>query len=339
VPCIPEGIKREVVSFRVFCYECSLMPAIRRLLSRIRKRRPLKYIYSDDYWMLDIGRHVFPAKKYRMLYEQLLRMGVRKEQFIPPVAAVDEEILLVHSPKYLKKLTSNRLSHAEILALELPFSEDILSFARLSAGGTITAAEIALEEGMAFHIGGGFHHAHADHGEGFCIFNDVAMAVEKLRRDNRIERAMVVDCDVHQGNGTADIFSDKDYAFTFSIHQMDIYPAKKPQSSMDVELWSGDGDMAYLEALREHIPSIYEDFRPDILFYLAGADAYERDQLGGLNISMAGLKDRDQLVIKHAGMKGIPLVIVLAGGYAFDVEETVAIHLNTVKTAVQLNRR
>ena len=288
--------------------------------------------------MIDIGRHVFPAKKYRMVYEQLLRIGVRKDQFIPPEIAPDEDILLVHSPKYLKKLISQRLSHSEILALELPFSEEILSFSRLSVGGTIRAAATAMEEGMAFHIGGGFHHAFADHGEGFCIFNDVAVAVEKLRRDNRITRAMVVDCDVHQGNGTADIFSDKDYVFTFSIHQMDIYPAKKPQSSMDVELWSGDGDKAYLEALRKHIPSIYEEFRPEILFYLAGADAYEKDQLGGLNVSMAGLKERDRLVIEQARMRGIPLVIVLAGGYAFDVEETVAIHLNTVKTAIQMNR-
>ena len=288
--------------------------------------------------MIDIGRHVFPAKKYRMVYEQLLRIGVRKDQFIPPEIAPDEDILLVHSPKYLKKLISQRLSHSEILALELPFSEEILSFSRLSVSGTIRAAATAMEEGMAFHIGGGFHHAFADHGEGFCIFNDVAVAVEKLKRDNRITRAMVVDCDVHQGNGTADIFSDKDYVFTFSIHQMDIYPAKKPQSSMDVELWSGDGDKAYLEALRKHIPSIYEEFRPEILFYLAGADAYEKDQLGGLNVSMAGLKERDRLVIEQARMRGIPLVIVLAGGYAFDVEETVAIHLNTVKTAIQMNR-
>jgi acetoin utilization deacetylase AcuC-like enzyme len=312
---------------------------IHRIISRIRKRRSLKFIYSDEYWMIDIGRHVFPAKKYRMLYEQLLRMGVRKEQFVPPTPAGDEDILLVHESKYLKKLNSNRLSQAEIIALELPFSEDILAFSRLSVGGTITAAEIAMEEGMAFHIGGGFHHAFADHGEGFCIFNDVAVAIEKLKREGGISRAMIVDCDVHQGNGTADIFSGNEDVFTFSIHQMDIYPAKKSQSSLDVELWSGDGDQDYMESLRKNIPAIYENFKPDILFYLAGADAYERDQLGGLNISIEGLKERDRHVIQQACTRRIPLVIVLAGGYAFDVEETVAIHFNTVKTAVQFNRK
>lgn len=299
----------------------------------------MKFVYSDEYWMIDVGHHVFPAKKYRMIYEQLLRLGTRKEQFIAPVLPDDEDILLVHSPRYLKKLNSGRLSHGEVLALELPFSQGILSFAKLSVGGTIKAAETAMEEGMAFHIGGGFHHAFADHGEGFCVFNDVAVAVEKLRRDTRIAKAMVVDCDVHQGNGTADIFSDKDYAFTFSIHQMDIYPAKKPGSSMDVELWSGDGDQAYLDALRGSIPSIYEEFQPDILFYLAGADAYERDQLGGLDISIEGLKARDMLVMEEARKRNIPLVVLLAGGYAFDVEDTVTIHLNTAKAAIKVNRR
>lgn len=333
-----QGLDEKVVSSMVFCYVCIPMSVVRRILSRLRRRNPLKFIYSDSYWMIDTGRHVFPAKKYRMIYEKMLHMGIRKEQFITPVSAADEDILLVHSSKYLRKLTAHKLSQAEMQALELPFSEEILSFSRLSVGGTIIAARTALEEGMAFHIGGGFHHAFADHGEGFCIFNDVAIAIEKMMLEEKVSKAMVVDCDVHQGNGTADIFAGREDTFTFSIHQMDIYPSEKPSSSMDVGLWSGDGDEAYLAALREKIPGIYEEYRPDILFYLAGADAYERDQLGGLTLTMEGMKDRDCIVMEHARQRGIPLIVVLAGGYAFDVEETVAIHVNTVKTAIKISR-
>ncbi|MFC2164942.1 histone deacetylase [Acidobacteriota bacterium] len=303
-----------------------------------RKGFLIKFVYSDDYWMVDIGNHVFPLRKYRLLYEKLLSMGVKRANFITPHPASEEDVLLVHSARYVKKLKTGKLSPSEMLALELPYSAEFFDFALLHVGGTITTAQKALEEGLAVHIGGGFHHAFAGHGEGFCVLNDVAVAVAKLKNEGDIQKAMVVDCDVHQGNGTASIFSKADDVFTSSIHQMDLYPADKPESSLDVGLWSGDGDEKYLSALHDHIPRIYEEFQPDLIFYLAGADPYEKDQLGGLRISKEGLLERGKLVIGEARRLKIPVVILLAGGYAFDVEDTVQIHLNTIKTAQHMKR-
>lgn len=304
-----------------------------------RKKSLVKFVYSDDYWMVDIGNHVFPLKKYRLLYEKLLSMGIKRANFIEAQAASEEDILLVHSSRYVRKLKSGKLSPSEMLALELPYSPEFFIFALLFVGGTIIAAQEALKEGLVVHIGGGFHHAFAGHGEGFCVLNDVAVAVAKLKKEGKIRKAMVVDCDVHQGNGTASIFSKDDDVFTCSIHQMDLYPASKPESSLDIGLWSGEGDDRYLASLRDHIPRIYEEFRPDLIFYLAGADPYEKDQLGGLRITKEGLAERGRIVIGEARRLNIPIVILLAGGYAFDVEDTVQIHLNTVKTAQQMKRK
>lgn len=303
------------------------------------KKFPFKFVYSEDYWMVDIGKHVFPVMKYRLIYEKLLSQGVKSENFLIPQPARDADILLVHTPKYLKKLSTGGLSHAEIQTLELPYSPELVKFARLYVGGTIAASYQALKDGLAVHIGGGFHHAFPDHGEGFCVLNDVAVALEKLRAEGRIKRAMVVDCDLHQGNGTAAIFGKKEYVFTFSIHQMDIYPADKPASSLDVGLWAGDKDEKYLSALQEHFPRLYRKFKPDLIFYLAGADPFEGDQLGGLKISKRGLMERDRVVIEGARRLGIPLVILFAGGYARDVEDTVAIHINTIKMAQREQRK
>lgn len=299
----------------------------------------IKIVYSDDYWMVDIGNHVFPLRKYRLLYEKLLSMGIKKANVIVPDRASEEDVQLVHSARYVKKLKTGRLSQAEMLALELPYSPEFFNFALLYVGGTIIAAQKALEEGLVVHIGGGFHHAFSGHGEGFCVLNDVAVAVAKLRNEGEIRKAMVVDCDVHQGNGTASIFSDTEDVFTYSLHQMDLYPAEKPESTLDFGLWSGDGDEKYLSALRDHIPRIYEVFQPEIIFYLAGADPYEKDQLGGLSISIEGLLERGRIVIGEARRLKIPIVVLLAGGYAYDVEDTVQIHLNTIKTAQQMKKK
>lgn len=303
-----------------------------------RKKFPFKFIYSDDYW-IDLKSHVFPVKKYRLIYEELLRLGVKKENFVLPRYARDDDLLLVHTPRYLRKLKSGNLSPAEILALELPFSPQLARFGWLFVGGTIVTSEMALKDGVAVHLGGGFHHAFPDHGEGFCVLNDVAVAVEKMKREGKAERMMIVDCDLHQGNGTSSIMRGKDYVFTFSIHQMDNYPAEKPPSSLDVGLWSGDGDEKYLAALRSHFPSLYEKFKPDLVFYLAGADPYEHDQLGNLKITKAGLKERDMIVIGEARKRDIPVAVMLAGGYAVDVADTVSIHLNTIKVALGEERR
>jgi acetoin utilization deacetylase AcuC-like enzyme len=286
--------------------------------------------------MVELGNHVFPAEKYRLIYENLLHRGAKKENFTNPEPVPEEDLLLVHSPKYLKKLKTGRLSQAEVLNLELPYSAEILDFAHLMVGGTIAGSEIALKEGLSVHIGGGFHHAFHDHGEGFCVLNDVAVATRKMQQNGAIQKGMIVDCDVHQGNGTAEIFAGDETVFTFSMHQMDIYPAKKEKSTLDVGFWSDDGDGKYLSTLRSHIPRLYEDISPDMVFYLAGADPYEKDQLGGLKVTMEGLKERDRIIIQGARLLNIPMVILLAGGYAYDVKETVTIHLNTIKTAQKL---
>ena len=289
--------------------------------------------------MVDLGDHVFPLKKYRLIYEKLLAMGAKKVNFLAPQPAEEEDLLLVHSSKYLKKLKKGNLSQSEILTMELPYSPELVGFACLYVGGTILASESALEDGLAVHIGGGFHHAFPDRGEGFCILNDVAVAAEKMKSEGKIERVMVVDCDVHQGNGNAFYFAKRDYAFTFSIHQMDIYPADKPSSTVDIGLWDGDGDEKYLPELRSNFPRLYTEFKPDIVFFLAGADPYEEDQLGGLKVTMEGLRERDRIIIEEARKLHIPVVVLFAGGYAFDVSETVEIHLNTIKVAQKIQKR
>lgn len=302
------------------------------------KKFPLKFVYSKDYWMLPVGKHIFPVKKYRLIHERLLALGAGRDNFRLPQPAPDEDVLLVHTARYVKKLKSGTLSHLELSVLELPFSPALVRFAWLSVGGTILTSELALDEGLAVHLGGGFHHAFPDHGEGFCVLNDVAIALEKLRHEGRIKRAMIVDCDLHQGNGTAFFFSGKAYAFTFSIHQMDIYPADKPSSSLDVGLWSGDGDEVYLAQLRAHFPRLYDEFNPDLVFYLAGADPYEHDRLGGLKLTKDGLKERDRIVLEEARRRGIPVAVVLAGGYAVDPDEVAAVHLNTIHAARKAQR-
>lgn len=316
-----------------------MVPPISLLRLLRRKRFPFKFIYSDSYWMVDLGEHVFPLKKYRLIYEKLLAMGAKKVNFLAPQPAEEEDLLLVHSSKYLKKLKKGNLSQSEILTMELPYSPELLGFACLYVGGTILASESALEDGLAVHIGGGFHHAFPDRGEGFCILNDVAVAAEKMKSEGKIERVMVVDCDVHQGNGNAFYFAKRDYAFTFSIHQMDIYPADKPSSTVDIGLWAGDGDEKYLPELRSNFPRLYTEFKPDIVFFLAGADPYEEDQLGGLKVTMEGLRERDRIIIEEARKLHIPVVVLFAGGYAFDVSETVEIHLNTIKVAQKIQKR
>jgi acetoin utilization deacetylase AcuC-like enzyme len=314
--------------------------AIPGFLSRIRaKKYPFRFVYSDAYWMVNLGNHVFPANKYRLIYERLLRKGARKENFEFPEPASDDDLLLVHSLKYLKKLKTGRLSPAEIMTLELPYSAELLDFSQLMVGGTVRATQLAVQDGLAVHIGGGFHHAFQDHGEGFCILNDVAVAIRQMQKIGGVKKGMVVDCDVHQGNGTAEIFAQDESVYTFSMHQMDIYPAKKEKSTLDVGFWSDDGDSKYLAALKTHIPRLYRVFKPDMVFYLAGADPYEKDQLGGLKITFEGLIERDEIVIKGALRLKIPIVVLLAGGYAYDVIDTVEIHMNTIKAAQRLFKK
>lgn len=297
------------------------------------RRRPVKLVFSDEYWMVDVGKHVFPVRKYRLIYERLLAMGVRKDDFILPRPASDEDIERVHSPRYIRKLKTGDLSRSELQALELPYSPELLRFARLHVGGTVQAAMAALQEGLAVHLGGGFHHAFADHGEGFCVLNDIAVAAAKLLAEGRVRRIMIVDGDVHQGNGTAAMLGGREEIFTFSIHQMDIYPAEKPAGSLDVGLWSGDGDARYLAEMNSRFPALYDSFQPDLVFFLAGTDPLAGDRLGGLAVTKDGLRERDRIVLEGARTRGVPVVVLLAGGYGRDIEDTVEAHVNTIRAA------
>ena len=304
----------------------------------VGKRFPFQFVDTNEYWMVETGKHVFPLQKYRLVYENLLAMGAKKENFLRPRPAPDEDVLLVHTARYLKRVKTGTLSHAELRTLEMRYSPELVRFALLSVGGTVLAARKALECGLAVHLGGGFHHAFPDHGEGFCLLNDVAVAARKMIEEKLARKVMVVDCDLHQGNGTAAALAGRKDIFTLSIHQMDIYPTEKPLSTVDVGLWAGDGDAKYLAELGAHIPRIYNEFRPDIVFYLAGADPYEKDQLGGLSLTKAGLKERDKVVIENARRLKIPVAVVLAGGYAAEIKDTVDIHLNTVRIAQRVQR-
>jgi acetoin utilization deacetylase AcuC-like enzyme len=294
---------------------------------------PFKLIYDDRY-DLHLGAHVFPSQKYRMVHDRLLEEGLASaEDFLAPQAATDEDVLRAHSQEYVYKLKTGTLSYSEILRMEVPYSKELIEACWLAAGGSILAGRRALEDGWSANIGGGFHHAYPDHGEGFCVIHDVAIAIRRLQFDRAIETAMVVDTDVHQGNGTAAIFGGDGTVFTLSIHQENNYPYPKPPSTMDINLRDGIGDEDYLGILERHLHKTFRDFSPQVLFYVGGADPYREDQLGGLALTMEGLARRDALVFDYARRHKTPVAITLAGGYARSVADTVQIHVNTILAA------
>jgi acetoin utilization deacetylase AcuC-like enzyme len=323
-----------------------------------------KLVYSDDYY-LPIGPHVFPAEKYRRIHQRLLETRVASEEdFVAPEPASDRDVLLVHTPQYVEKLKTGTLTPREQLQMEVPYSPELVRAFWLAAGGSILAARHALKDRVAVNIGGGFHHAFPDHGEGFCVIHDVAVAIRRMQRDDKIRTAMTVDCDVHQGNGTAAIFAGVRVpsdplpsagsatlaparpakirnahagdVFTISLHQEHNYPAWKPPSSIDVDLPDGIGDDDYLAWLDNALSSGLRQFEPDLMCYIAGADPYKEDQLGGLNLTIEGLKKRDQLVFRVARARNIPVMVTFAGGYAQRVEDTVIIHCKTVMAAKEV---
>ena len=293
-------------------------------------------VYTDKYY-IDIGDHVFPTAKYRLIKKRLLQdLGiVNKIAFVEPDRASDKDILRVHTAGYLEKLKHGKLSLAEILTLELPYSKKLAEGAILCCGGTIRASEIALENGLGIHLGGGFHHAFPDHGEGFCVLNDIAVAVKKIIVEKKAKKALIIDCDLHQGNGTAHIFRDDKNVFTFSVHQENNYPFHKPKSDMDIGLRDRTKDREYLAELEENIPRIISDFKPDFIMYVAGADPYEHDRIGNLALTINGLEKRDSFVYNQAKNYQVPIAVVLAGGYALNREDTVTIQFNTIKEAVE----
>lgn len=292
-----------------------------------------RLVYHPRY-DLQLGTHVFPSQKYRLLRERLLRTKfAAEEDFVEPEPATDEDILLVHDPAWVAKLKNGTLSYHEILKLEIPYSRQTTEAFWTAAGGTIRAARLALDSGLAMNLGGGFHHAFPGHGEGFCAINDIAVAIRRLQKDQLIRRAIVVDVDVHHGNGTAAIFAGDRSVFTLSIHQVNNYPTEKPLSSLDIHLPDGTSDQEYVERLGNGLSAALTMFHPELLVYVAGADPYCEDQLGGLDLSFAGLIARDRLVLERAVREGIPVSIVLAGGYAANVEDTITIHANTARAA------
>jgi acetoin utilization deacetylase AcuC-like enzyme len=311
-------------------------------------------IHSARY-RIDIGPHVFPTSKYDLIVDRLIRTSaVSREAIVEPDAASWADLALVHTSEYLQKIRNGTLTVADLAQLELPWSTDIVEGFRAMVGGTILASRFAcglsgsalsrpglrdvhnpersLEYprfGAAVHIGGGLHHAFPSHGEGFCPFNDVAVAVRVLQSQH-VGRHAIVDLDVHHGNGTAFIFESDPRVYTFSMHQQHNYPMWKPRGTRDIGLPDGAHDATYLSELARALPDVIAH-RPDCIFYLAGADPFEHDQLGGLRLTREGLRERDRMVIEAARAAHIPLVVVLAGGYARFVDDTVAIHCATVE--------
>jgi acetoin utilization deacetylase AcuC-like enzyme len=293
---------------------------------------PFKLIYHPGY-DLNLGEHVFPARKYRLIHDHLMDEGFAEPMdFVEPQPASDEDILRVHEPGWVQRLKTGTLTPQEMLRLEIPYSKQMVEAFWLATGGTILAARNALRDRIGFNIGGGFHHAFPGHGEGFCAIHDVAVAIRALQHDRTIERAMVVDCDVHHGNGTAAIFAGDRSVLTLSMHQFHNYPSEKPPSVIDIHLRDGVSDDEYLDRLRGAL-KVAMSFTPNMIFYLAGADPYCEDQLGGLSLTKEGLKRRDRVVFETGLEAGAPIVVTLAGGYARNTEDTVAIHCNTARAA------
>jgi acetoin utilization deacetylase AcuC-like enzyme len=293
---------------------------------------PFQLVYHPRY-DLNLGDHVFPARKYRLIHDRLLRERFAEPgDFIEPEPASDDDVLRVHDPGWVQRLKTGTLSTAEIIKLEIPYSREMVEGFWLATGGTLLAARNALRDRIGFNIGGGFHHAFPAHGEGFCAIHDVAIAIRALQHDRAIEKALVVDCDVHHGNGTAAIFKGDRGVLTLSLHQFNNYPSAKPPSVIDVDLRDGVEDGEYLDRLGGAL-QVAMSFAPDLLIYLAGADPYREDQLGGLALTLDGLKRRDQLVFETALAQSVPVAVVLAGGYARDTDDTVTIHCNTTKAA------
>jgi acetoin utilization deacetylase AcuC-like enzyme len=295
---------------------------------------PFKLIYHEGY-DLNLGGHVFPSQKYRLVRERLLaEKFAEPADFIQPEPAADDDLLLVHEPGWIKRLREGTLGGAELAMLEIPYSKKMVDAFLLAASGSILAAHWALRDGVACNIGGGFHHAYPGHGEGFCAIHDVAVAIRRMQKDGLVERAMVVDTDVHHGNGTAAIFANDPSVFTLSIHQYHNYPQFKPPSDVDIHLENGVGDDEYCQRLEAACKQAMDQFQPQLVMYVAGADPYYNDQLGGLALTIEGLKARDQLVFRLAREHQAAIATTFAGGYARDVADTVAIHANTVKAAL-----
>lgn len=293
----------------------------------------MKAFFSPKY-TVEMGDHVFSTVKFGLTAEKLKKDGaLAASDLVEPEPATRAELLLAHTTAWVDKALKGAFTQADVDLMELPYSPELVTAHRLAAGGTILACREALECGLGLHVGGGSHHAMPDHGEGFCMFNDIAIGLLKLLGEREIRRAAVIDLDVHQGNGTAAIFSKKPAVFTFSMHQENNFPPIKPPSSLDVNLADGTGDEEYLATLLQSLPRVL-DSKPELVVYQAGADVYAQDMLGGLRLTKPGIRLRDQAVFKACFDNDIPVAVTLGGGYAARLEDTVLIHAGTCEEAL-----
>jgi acetoin utilization deacetylase AcuC-like enzyme len=278
--------------------------------------------------------HRFPAGKYPLLRERVAQSGLFSPQdVLTSEPAGDEALLRVHLPDYLHRFQQGLMTEKEMRRIGLPWSPDLVERARRSVGASLAACRSALNEGCAANLGGGTHHAYPDHGEGYCVFNDVAVAARAMQAEGRLARVVILDCDVHQGNGTAAIFAGDPSVFTFSIHGQKNFPYHKEAGDLDIALPDGCGDDDYLNALRPGLEEALDRAQAELAIYIAGADPYQGDTLGRLALSKGGLAERDRLVLRHCRQAGLPVAIVMGGGYSRQVEDTVEIHLRTLSLA------
>lgn len=306
----------------------------------LRKRQAkaaLKAFYSDHFVLPLPEGHRFPMRKYRLVRE-VVRDTLPDIEFHEAPFTTDGVLALAHHPAYIERVAGGTLSAAEQKAIGFPWTEQMVERSRRSAGATIAACRAALEWGTAANLAGGTHHAHADRGEGFCVFNDAAIAARLMQAERRVRHVAIVDLDVHQGNGTAAILARDDSVFTLSLHAAHNYPFTKEHSDLDVALADGTGDAAYLEALRGALAELFERFDPELIIYLAGADPHEGDRLGRLKLTMAGLAARDRMVLDQAGQRRIPVALAMAGGYGKNIQDTVAAHVQTIAIAADYTR-
>ena len=296
----------------------------------------MRVFYSPHYYANIGDTHIFPIRKFELVRDRLLSEGcLLPEEIIEPEPAPLEDVKLVHTEDYVSRLCAGQLTAREIRRLGLPWSESLVRRSFYAVGGTISAALTALESGYSSNLAGGTHHSFADRGEGFCVLNDVAIAIRALRKRRVIRRAAIVDCDVHQGNGTATIFAGDPETFTFSIHGANNYPLFKARSTLDIELPDRTDDNEYLNCLISSMPAVF-DWNPEIVFYLAGADPYVKDKLGRLAVSIDGLRKRDHQLLNECFLREVPVATVMSGGYGKDINDTVEIHCNTIRTIKQI---
>ena len=296
----------------------------------------MQVFYTPRYYA-DIGPgHVFPIRKFELVRDKLLAEGtLEPAELVEPSPAPLEDVLLVHTSDYISRLCNGTLTPKEIRRLGLPWSESLVQRSFYAVGGTLAASRAALAEGYSSNLAGGTHHSFADRGEGFCVLNDVAIAIRAMRVRKLIQRAAIVDCDVHQGNGTATIFAGDTNTFTLSIHGANNYPLFKARSTLDVELADGTSDAEYMETLASHLPAAFAG-DPDIVFYIAGSDPYEGDKLGRLALSIDGLRKRDACVLHECYEREVPIVTVMSGGYGKDINDTIEIHCNTIRMVKEI---